>query len=54
MLKCYKIIKIMFANSMPEAMLNEHKGELVEVSLDQDVQSPLLNKKVIGFKKNAK
>lgn len=47
-MKQYKIIKIVFAETFSQALLKEKKAEIVDISLNEDVQAPSGK---IGFRK---
>jgi len=47
-MKQFKIIKIVYANSLAQASKLEKEGEVVMIELNEDVTSP---KDKIGFKK---
>lgn len=47
-MKQYKIIKIVFADSIKAAIKNEQKADIVEISLNEDVKTP---NDQIGFRK---
>lgn len=48
-MKRYIITKVIYSKNMFDAVKNENEGEIVQVSLDQDIQAPLQSKE-IGFK----
>lgn len=53
-MKRYIITKVVFAKSMPEAIMTEANGEMVQVSLDQDVTAAETIAPKIGFKHGRK
>lgn len=46
-MKQYKIIKIVFADSIKAAIKNEHNADIVDISLNEDIDKP---NNSIGFK----
>ena len=47
-MKQYKIVKIIYAESFAAALRNETKAEIVDIELNESVQTPNSS---IGFKK---
>lgn len=39
-MKQYKIIKIVFADSIKAAIKNEQKADIVDISLNEDIDKP--------------
>lgn len=48
-MKRYKITKVFYAKNIKEALLIEKDKEIVDICLEQDIESPEGNK--IGFKR---
>lgn len=45
-MKRFRIIKVIFAKDIKEALLNDVKAEIVDVALDEEIDNPEVN---IGF-----
>lgn len=46
-IKTYKIIKVIFATSLQQAVMNEHLAEVVSVTLEEALEKP--SNGTIGF-----
>lgn len=45
-IKMYKITKIIFAQSLRDALLNENLAEVVEINLNEEIKGPNLKNKI--------